>query len=371
MTDAVRYTRIFLLTALVGGLLVSGFNAVMERVIASNPNGPSLQLLSAFARNIKPAWMDDFRGDTVLVGTSRVRDGFDPILIKDRLRIDAFNYGVSGGTAYESLRYVQDALAHPNVKRVVIAADTFATGTANQPTGSGFVESSLAVTPAGKPTPWRAVHLFTARYMDGGALGLHAQSAVRLTRMGGDKPEQRPDLFTPYRRLDAKGLADARRHHRAHGLELTAWAQAILEKTFDQFCGGRAEAFVFFPPDHFAITSEWAANDLNGFIAFKSAVLQAAEARNRACGARIHVYDFETLNSVTGEVIAPGRPSVNYHEAVHFRPTIGLVILDRMLNGKIDAGYQDFGVELTGEPAAAARIGAIRQDLAHWTAAGH
>jgi len=71
------------------------FNLAADRFILWSPNGPSFQTVSGFERVIKPAWLDSIKPDTVFVGSSGVRDGFDPRLIDPALGLHSFNYGVS------------------------------------------------------------------------------------------------------------------------------------------------------------------------------------------------------------------------------------------------------------------------------------
>ncbi len=88
---------------------------------------------------------------------------------------------------YEARRFVQDALAQPSVKTVVVALDAF---TGNGGTGEAlpsFDETRLAVTPSGTPTPRRGLWLFTTRFLSGGALGMNAIGAGALAQL---KPGQ-------------------------------------------------------------------------------------------------------------------------------------------------------------------------------------
>ena len=102
----------------------------------------------------------------VFVGSSRVRDGFDPSLIDPALGERSFNYGASSMTPYEARRFVQDALAQPSVKQIVVALDAFTGDGGPGEALPSFDETRLAVTPDGEPTPRRALWLFTTRYLE-------------------------------------------------------------------------------------------------------------------------------------------------------------------------------------------------------------
>jgi hypothetical protein len=363
-----RYLRLFLLVAALGALATFGFNWTMEQAIARSPAAGSLELLNAFARVIKPAWFSRSPASVVTIGTSRVRDGFDPVLVREKLGLDLFNYGVSGGTAYEAFRYAQDALAHPRVNTVVISADAFATGSAGEPFEPGFDEAQLTVTPQGRPTPRRGYRLAGARYLSGGALGLHLQAGLLLAQLGGARAEDRPDLFDPYSHMDAATFARGLRHQSHRSIAMQPWNRTVMDRTMALFCRPGAQLLVFFPPDHLAATAAWVGNDAAGFIGFKTAVVEDALAKRRSCGAQIKVFDFMRSSPITEEPIGPGHPSRWRHEIVHFRPPVGVMILQRMLYGTEPAEAPAFGLELTADPDPHARIGQIQADIAAWRA---
>src|SRR5215831_13539452 len=126
--ERTRYAVWFLTTVALAIAALAGFNAVASAYILSHPAGSSAQTLSGFERAVKPVWLEKIAPDLVFVGSSRVRDGFDPALIDPALKTRSFNYGASSITPYETRRFVQDALAHPSVKQIVVALDAF-TGT--------------------------------------------------------------------------------------------------------------------------------------------------------------------------------------------------------------------------------------------------
>jgi hypothetical protein len=354
---ASRYVRLFLLTGAIATLAIAAFNAAAEALIARSPQARSLQMLSEFARVMKPVWFAASDADIVIIGNSRVRDGFDPVLIQRELELRTFNYGVSGATGYETFRYAQDALSHPNLRTVIIGAGAFAAGSEGQPTGFGFEENRLGVTAGDAPTPNRGFWLAATRYLSGGALGAHVQALALLTRLGDAPARTRADLFSPYRPMTAADLAEGRRHHAGRSVSLSAWNLRQLDRTLDLFCGGRVRAIVFFEPDHASITAAWAANDPQGLAAFKARIAEAVARRNRTCGADIRLFDFMRPNAVTSERIEPGRPSRYYREPVHFRPTTGLMVLRRVLGLPGQASW--FGVAVN---EGLARGLPIRQD---------
>src|SRR6218665_3994646 len=96
-----RYPVWFLGTVLAALALLAGFNWGADRYIRNHPQGASVQTLSGFERALMRVWLARFKPDLVLVGSSRVRDGFDPPLIDPALGVSSFNYGASSMTPYE------------------------------------------------------------------------------------------------------------------------------------------------------------------------------------------------------------------------------------------------------------------------------
>ncbi len=213
--SAKTYLAWFLSVVAAAVAVLMVFNAVADGIILSDRNGGSIQTVSGFERVLKPVWIDSVAPSLVFVGSSRIREGFDPVLVDTAFHVRSFDYGVSSITAYEARRFLQDALAHPTVKTVVVALDAF-TGTGEaQKFGPGFDELRLAVTADGKPTPRRALWQFATRYLSGGAAGMHALGLTLLLHLApGQTAADRPDLFEAYGHMTAAGL---RRERPAHG----------------------------------------------------------------------------------------------------------------------------------------------------------
>ena len=121
--EKTRYAFWFLGTVALVLLAVAGFNWAAGAFILHHPAGASVQTLSGFERALKPVWLSQIEPEIVFVGSSRVRDGFDPVLVDPALHTHSFNYGASSMTPYEARRFTQDALAQPSVKRVVVALE--------------------------------------------------------------------------------------------------------------------------------------------------------------------------------------------------------------------------------------------------------
>ena len=325
-----RYAFWFLGTVALGIAALMGFNWAAGAYILHHRAGPSVQTLSGFERALKPVWLTQIRPELVFVGSSRVRDGFDPVLIDPALGVKSFNYGASSMTPYEARRFAQDALAQPSVKQVVVSLDAF--------TGSGgagealpsFDETRLAVTPEGTPTPRRGLWLFTTRFLSGGALGMNALSVYALARLtDGKSAADRPDIFNAYSHMSEAVMQRDLTYRRARTLTMGSGPAQELSTLLNGACDANARLILFFPPDHAAIQARYREGDAKGLETFKQTVRGAVARHNARCPSQVALFDFLDANSLTTEALRDGR-SASYVDLVHFRPPAGLWLLEQM-----------------------------------------
>jgi hypothetical protein len=341
--SAKNYLAWFLSVVATALVALVAFNAYGERVILTDPSGASVETVSGFERVLKPAWLDSIAPQMVFVGSSRIREGFDPVLIDPAFGIKSFNYGVSSITPYEARRFLEDTLAHPSVKMVVLALDAFAGGNEAQKIGPGFDELRLAVTADGKPTPRRALWLFTTRYLSGGAAGMHALALYDLLQLkSGQTAADRPDLFEAYGRMSEASLRRDLAFRGERVMRLGRSAHEELKAALADLCPRPdVRAVLFFPPDNYAVIARYLANDRAGFLAFKQMVRDDVTRHNAACPNQIALFDFMTRNAITEAPMTNG-VSETYLDLVHFRPPVGVILLKRMLG----VGEAGLGSEL-------------------------
>ncbi len=324
------YAAWFLGTVLAAVAALAGFNAAAGAYIFHHPAGASVQTLSGFERALKPVWLTQVRPALVFVGSSRVRDGFDPSLIDPALGLTSFNYGASSMTPYEARRFVQDALAQPSVNRIVVGLDAF---TGNGGPGEAlpsFDETRLAVTPDGAPTPRRSLWLFTTRFLSGGALGMNALGAWTLAHLKpGQTAADRPDLFDAYNHMSEAVMRRDLAYRRARVMRMENGAAREFTTMLAAACHAHAGLTLFFPPDNMAIVARYRDSDAAGLDAFKQTVRDAVARHNGACENRIALFDFMAPNPLTSEGLTNGQ-SPDYVDLVHFRPPAGLWLLRQM-----------------------------------------
>ncbi|HWY66775.1 MAG TPA: hypothetical protein VNX61_16290 [Rhizomicrobium sp.] len=325
-----RYAVWFLTTVALAILALMGFNAVAGAYVLHHPAGGSTQTLSGFERALKPVWLEQIQPDLVFVGSSRVRDGFDPVLIDPAFTTHSFNYGASSITPYEARRFVQDALAHASVKQIVVGLDAF---TGNGGPGEalpGFDETRLAVTPSGDPTPRRSLWLFTTRYLSGGALGMNALAAWSLAQLkDGQTAADRADIFPAYAHMTEAVMQKDLAYRRARIMRMGDGAAQELSTTLAAACQTRARLTLFFPPDNMAIIARYRQGDAASLDAFKQKVRDLVALHNARCKTKAALFDFMAPNQLTRETLTSGS-SPDYVDLVHFRPPAGVWLLKQM-----------------------------------------
>ncbi len=328
--EKTRYPFWFLGTVLAVIATLAAFNWVAGAYILGHPQGGSVQTLSGFERALKPVWLEQIQPELVFVGSSRVRDAFDPTLIDAALKVRSFNYGASSMSPYEARRFTQDALAHPSVKNVVVALDAFTGNGGEGEALPSFDETRLAVTASGMPTPRRSLWLFTTRFLSGGALGMNGLGVGALARLApGQTAAARPDIFGAYGHMTAAVMRHDLDYRRARTLRMGPGAAKELDRMLDSACHAKAHLTLFFPPDNMAIQARYRSGDAAGLAAFKGRVTEAVAAHNRVCENKVALFDFLNANPLTRETLQNGQ-AADYVDLVHVRPPAGLWLLRQM-----------------------------------------
>jgi hypothetical protein len=289
-----------------------------------------VQTLSGFERALKPVWLAQVQPELVFVGSSRVRDGFDPVLIDPALKTRSFNYGASSMAPYEARRFVQDALAQPSVKRIVVALDAFTGNGGAGEASPSFDETRLAVTPDGAPTPRRGLWLFTTRFLSGGALGMNALSLNALMQLGRTQSAaDRPDIFNAYSHMTEAVMQRDLNYRRARTMQMGPRAAQEFSTMLASACRAPARLYLLFSPDHIAIQARYRQGDAAGLETFKQKIRDAVARHNARCPSKTALFDFLNANALTTEAMRGGE-SPSYVDLVHFRPPAGVWLLKQM-----------------------------------------
>jgi hypothetical protein len=328
--EKTRYAVWFLSTVALAIAALAAFNALAGAYILRHPAGGSVQTLSGFERALKPVWLEQIRPELVFVGSSRVRDGFDPALIDPALKTRSFNYGASSMTPYEARRFVQDALAHSSVRNIVVALDAFTGDGGPGEALPSFDETRLAVMADGKPTPRRGLWLFTTRYLSGGALGMNALAVWSLAQLkAGQSAADRPDIFNAYGHMTAAVLQRDLNYRSRRTMRMGDGAAQELSTMLASACHARARLILFFPPDNMAIIARYRQSDGASLDGFKQTVRAAVARHNASCANKAALFDFMVPNTLTRQSLQNGS-AADYVDLVHFRPPAGLWLLGQM-----------------------------------------
>lgn len=296
------------------------------------------------------------RPDALLLGTSRTQVGLEPRSPFLAARAQRpLNLGLSGGTPYEALRYLQHASALGQVRFAVLGLDVLGANAYALPNPE-YAEERLAVDAAGRPN--RAS--FAADWAPT-LLSLEALRASALTLLR----QREPSYFHPGGRRQEATLA--RRIEEQGGMRgAMLWSEDYYLGEYMCFRlqreGGESQAredlrrllafarerdirlHLFFSPAHarsqLALT---AAGQWPAFEQWKREVSQLV----REAGGDVELWDFSGADPrFTGEPVPPAHDAQArmrwYWESSHYRHELGERVLARIF-GEEDAG---FGVRL-------------------------
>ena len=357
----VRYLRTFVLVVAAATLVVASINLAAFTVMTRPENAAIVQLLDGWGRLYKPILYDAAGPEVVVFGASYALDAFDPEVAGTIVGMRFFNFAVSGGQAYENRRFAQSASGNPALKAVIVPLDSFVVRPGAPKVHYGFDESILNRTPDGAPNPTVWVSRVLAMALSGAAVANNIQLLqVLAQRAFGSAKEE---LLASYQRRDntlqADMLADARARvfpdlppPAPEPLALPGGPAASglpeLDATVDIFCDRDVDLYVYLTPRTRGSCFQPVETRLNAFAYLK--------ARQEACRARLHFFDFQYPNALTLEGVASDVPlSAYYRPDGHPRPTVGEAMASAMFGKPFpdwvpDAVRADFGIDLMSHP---------------------
>lgn len=313
-------------------------------------------------RLVKAYEMRRIRPDVLLLGNSRVDTALDPTnAALLRFSGKAYNAALTGGTLYESLRYLQHAHALRPTKLAVLGLDKGMFESLSQP---DFDEGILSVATDGHANGFPASNLIrTTLSLDTlGAswrtLRRQQEPFLREFRADGMRASEYADhavqIEGGYRSVFGKTLIKSAKvgSDALHAVERKR-AFVHFRRLLD-FC--RAEKIdlrLFIHPVH-AWTEE--NNSALGRSAsvenWKRELVKTLGDEAGATNPPFPLWDFSGYNTITTESVPKGNDRAArmqyYWEPLHYTHVAGNLILDRIFNspGVVPA---DFGVPLTGK----------------------
>jgi len=362
--SAQRFLGIFIAAVMVIAMLVAAVNLTAYRYMLRADNHSIVQLLSGWGRLYKPILYDEIKPEVAVFGASWARDAFDPVDSSALLERSLFNHGVSGGTAYETRRFAESALANPNLKSAIINLDSFHSKETDPRYRYGFDESILNFDTDHQPNSFIDLRRTYSLALGGWAVGANIKliSAV-LAR---DRGVPRPDYLESYQQgdLTRRNLKSFRQRifpQPGSSIETTAttvkpaqllWERRELDIMIKGFCDAGVDIYVYFTPSHVRKQS------CDPGASAQLAALEYLRSQQRSCRARIQFFHFAYPNALTLEgVLSPVSASQYYRPDGHPRPTVGLAMAASMFDKPypVDSSpalAKDFGVDLLTQPNA-------------------
>jgi len=290
---------------------------------------------------------------TIIMGSSRVRQGIDPVH-PALFNKPSYNLGLNGINAYEQLRYLRHAIANQkDLKVVVLEVDLF------------MFNGALKTQAAFDGNRLEKNHLTLKDIIDT-TLSWNAIQASSQTLVHSFEDRNNPATanygdqgFLPYRNINKKetqarfkaSINQYLEFHNKYQL-----SEQFIEnfKQLVELCREKnIELKVFISPAH-ATQSEVIRLTGQG---------QTYETWKRQIVNIIPVWDFSGFNSVTTAKI--DNKMDKYSDNSHFMPFIGGFILDRLFSYQTDKIPQDFGVWLTPNNIEA-HLQKTRRDREKW-----
>lgn len=311
-------------------------------------------------RLVKAYEMRRIQPDVLLLGNSRVDMALDPThAALQRFSGKAYNAALTGGTLYESLRYLQHAHALRPTKLAVLGLDKGMFESLAQP---DFDEGILSVA------------------TDGHANGFPASNLIRITlsldTLGASwrTVRRQQELFLREFRADGMRLPE----NADHAVQREGGYRSVFGKTLLKssevdsevtLAAERKRAFVHFrhllnfcraqkidlrlyihPVHAWTEENNSALGRSESVENWKRELVKTMGDEAGATKPPFPLWDFSGYNAVTTEIV-PNDPATRmqyYWEPLHYTDVAGSLILDRIFNlpGAMPA---DFGVPLTGK----------------------
>jgi hypothetical protein len=354
-----QFNWLFLATALSPMLLVGGFNIFID------PYGVYNSLLVDGLNQAKPRKMENDRlfkaidiirikPITVLLGSSRMRQGIDPKNAALKAYQPAYNLGLNGVNINEELNYLKHALYNqPNLKLVIFGVDFFMF--------NDLIKQQSAFNKQRLSTNYIIPQdiLNTSFSIDALVASQETIQDSFKNRHDYKSVNYGKDGFMPYRNINPKttlwrfksNINDYFENHNHYKL-----SQKYLEdlKKIVELCQQHGiELKVFISPSH---ATQWEAIRATGHW-------QTFENWKREIVKIVPVWDFSGYNSITAEPIT--NDIKNYTDNSHYMPKIGTLILNKILGYQTQVVPQDFGILITPENVEQ-HIEQIRRDRQAW-----
>lgn len=372
-----HFRRILALLAVTIAVII-GLNNLTFHLVRQPQNVGTAQMIYGWARLYKPMIYDSVDATSVSFGYSWVRDIFDPVKAEALTGESFFNFGISGATSFESLRLIENMLYVHKPKRVFLDLESFDDAPVASQVEQQFDERILYVNRDGSVNPNATLHRIIKINTSGAALGFNLAFLETLYKQRQGIPIE--ELLPSYQRRDwrdfASTVADMRTWltvattpvagDQSRGSSKMPKLQD-LTKAVTLLCAAGVDIHLYEAP-----------YICGGDGTASRAGLAVMRSLAKSCQSKITYHSFRYPNAVTVEgLVAPDRPSLFYRPDGHPRPSLGQLVLTRILGleGRPDAPPlpADFGTDLMAlSPEAAERWISERaaRCYGHWPEGG-
>ena len=173
-------------------IVVVGNNLLFAQ-IRSPQNASIAQMIPGWTRQFKPLLYDHVKPQAIAFGASWVRDAFDPEMMERLTGEKFFNFGVSGGSSFESFRLAQSAFSTHPPERIYLHLESFFDAPRATRLRHGFDERILHLDETGEPTRFVGFYRALKINFSGSALGFGYRFLTAKFALA--RGAQREDVF--------------------------------------------------------------------------------------------------------------------------------------------------------------------------------
>lgn len=296
-------------------------------------------------RFAKPLQVISLKPQTIIVGSSRVRDGMDPALLEGLVPAPIMNYGTAGMRATEGAKFIRHAVDVAKVKTVIWGLDFFGFNDLNMnemgKDGFNILQSSMRPNDIARLLiAWPTMELTGEMF---------AGKAITLPNGFNHAPATPPAEILQSILRNAVGFANVDFLYGKFG-SFTAHMQAF-EDAIAYATSKGVDVYLYTSPLHgLVMESIFQKGSQDIFLLWKKAIAEVAHKYN------VPIYDYMTYNSIT---TADGAAAATYFfDGAHFTPLVSRLILGKYFavpTGQVGgqaAGQDavaDFGIPLTAD----------------------
>ncbi|MGB3511952.1 MAG: hypothetical protein WBA93_22480 [Microcoleaceae cyanobacterium] len=352
-----RYNWLFLLSAFLPVVAVGVFNIVVDPYdVFNTPNflgiNHSKPRKDNSDRLFKATDIIRIKPVTVLMGSSRTKQGLDPNHPAFKNEQPAYNLSLNGINTYELRRYLEHALANQKkLDLVILGLDFFMF--------NKFVENQPSFSEQRLEKQHISLEDFVNITFSSDALLASQETIIDSQTNPPNNIGYGENGFMPYRNPDPEKTqwrfeSNIEGYYKFNAkYQLSSQFLDEFKKVVDLCQKNQIKLILFISPSH---ATQWEAIRATGewstFEEWKRKVVKITP-----------VYDFSGYNSITTEPIY--NDMENYTDNSHYTKKVGDLILNRILSYKEADVPEDFGILINSEKIES-HLAKIRQDREVW-----